>query len=339
MARFKPAGKTIVTQLTTTAVSPHAKKTCFKQSVSAKIAPDQALFELRHGTNDQTPIVISDKIANIFAISTPSPVYLTFSQEPVLSTVVDHKLFVTVQALPNTHIDVRIEDIEHSELDYLDIGFERAGSFVPYSAPAVSPGVFEYRIYLEANTVAGETLVVSYLTAPDAFGKRDKIERAVRVVDTFEDSTGLLTVPPQIESGSILPIRIDDPGQDTASVSVYNENTKQYSLLLLVERTPGSGIFEGELEIREGSSAGAPTYLYATDTDVLTVTYVDTANAASQTEIVRGTVTVGKEAEKDLHSVSFEVNGVFMLNGAFDGHTITVRGLTDEYVACDILYS
>jgi hypothetical protein len=339
MSRFKSGGKTVVTQVKMIAVSPHSRGICFKQTVSAKIPLGESLTELNRATCKSQPIVIEQDIKHIFALSVPFPVQLTFTQEPVLEELVSHNLYVTVQVLPNSYIDIRVEDIEHKEHKTLQIQAESNGKMESFLAFATSPGVFVYRYHLLSDGVAGTSYTISYLTAPKADGQRDKIERNVRVVEELEAITGQLSVASRTGLGTTLAIRVDDPGQPTASVSVLNTRTFKYSLLSIPEQVTGSGIFEGSIEVRDGELDSSSSFIYGQEGDILHITYVDAHNEDNKTAIVRKEVALGAAINTSLHSTSLLVDGVFILNGSFKGQGITIRGLTDEFVPCELLYS
>ena len=108
---------------------------------------------------------------------------------------------------------------------------------------------------------------------------------------------------------------------------------------MIPERSAGSGIFEGSIEVLDGDLDSSSSFIYGREGDSLQVTYVDAHNKEDQTEIVQESVVLGAAIDTSLHSVSLEVNGVFILNGSFAGRGITIRGLSDEFVPCELLYS
>lgn len=327
------ADKTLVTELNVTEVTARTKTRAMRQAANTSVRGTEYVSSHSVMVTKDRPFVIERPITSYLAVSAPMPLKMRLESLPLLDISPQHVLHVSPECLPNGRIDIQIQD---SEIDQ-DIELTMilsGGQTHTFNVPAPE---HKYSIYpADFGVDAGQSLLFQYRTAPDSQGLRTPVMASTDVVAVLSTVTGQLLVAPSVRTNTTLDLKVNDSDQtNMVSLTVYNNSTHKYSVPLLTETAPG--IFEGQLEIKDGVGNADANTLWAQEGDTLVATYVDQADSQGSRQGISREIIVGAP-DSETHAVELEVRGLFALNGGFDGKKVTLYGLDDTEVLVDIIY-
>jgi hypothetical protein len=261
----------------------------------------------------------------------PIPVRLTFAEFVGLGTV-----------------NVHVINMSSSEEEMLELTERRAGVFegsLPTTLRMLETTVSNDGLLSVKN---GDTLQITYTkdvsqvcTDSQAF------------IFVYEDRgvTATFDGPSHSSPGDVVVLTLNEynlRGRAVVSVPVLNQMSQQFHLMPFNETLPFTGVFRCSFSLTDDTIPISVNSIPAAVGDTISATYIDDTTESGETLTIIHTITVLQvpETEPDTDEasttaygeVSFLVNGLFYLNGAFNG-TVIVKGLHLTNTRCLLLRS
>lgn len=285
---------------------------------------------------------------------------------PVISPYVDSRVTANSFIFPDRPIAIMVEDkdVAGAVAAYVTVTNINTGEVEVAVLTEIQSGVFTAELPTRLaefpqtddgvlDVSVGDTLVVEFTDERAIEEPTKTVEVEVR-----EDQSvaGLMSIQEEATVTTNLSVTAYDynlAGQPYIIVPISNVRTSSVIMLECYEVQPNTGIFFGQLQLKQGNTSGQILGVEVGDT--LRCVYVDSNNEHMPVFVERY-VTIVEDAPVDppvvvppeedeeedppesiLGAVEIKVNGLFFFNGEFTGR-IRIVGLKDELTRCSILH-
>jgi hypothetical protein len=281
------------------------------------------------------------------------------------SPLVGMSLLIPKEIFPNNPIPVRLTFAEFAGMGAVQVFVINMSSSEEevLELTETHPGVFEGSLLTALRTVDttasnddvlsvknGDTIQITYTRDVSLICADSQA-----FVFVYDDRgiNAKFTAPSHATIGETVQLTLNEynlRGHSVVYVPVLNSTSQQFHLMPFNETQPFSGIFQCSFRVTNSATPISVNSIPAEEGDIITATYIDDSTESGEMLNVACAINVlqintpGPVLEEDhiptpeYGEVSFLVDGLFYLNGAFNG-SVLIKGLHSTDTRCLLLRS